>query len=68
MKKYTYSEGGNPLTIFVNLHQSSGERRYKYRLIRALGHSASEAKRWRDWRYASLERRHGITLVRFEDD
>ena len=63
-----YSAGGNRLSTFVNMNQSSAERKYKYRILRALGRSAMEAKRYRDWRYTSLARIMKIQMVRYGDD
>ena len=66
--RFPYSKGGNPLTSFVNMGQSSAERKYKYRLLRALGRSSMEASRYRDWRYTSLARIMKIQMVRYGDD
>jgi len=66
--KYPYSKGGNPLTSFVNMGQSKAERKYKYRILRALGRSSIEAQRYRDWRYTSLARIVKIHMVRYGDD
>jgi len=62
-----YSASGNPLTSFVNMNQSAEERRYKYRMIRALGHSVAEARRYRDWRYTSLARIKKIQLEKMAE-
>jgi hypothetical protein len=47
------SEGGNPLTKFVNLCQSPEERRDKYAFVRSFGLSRNVAYRLRDchWTY-----------------
>jgi len=68
MSKYPYSNGGNRLTSFVNMGQSAAERKYKYRVIRALGHSSAEAQRYRDWRYTALARIARIQIARYQYD
>ena len=45
---------------FVNLWQSSEERRAKYWLARSLGANSSLAHRMRDWRLSKIERRFGL--------
>lgn len=61
----TYSEGGNPLSSFVNMHQTKEERCYKYRVCRALGYSVAEAQRFRDIRYSALKRILGIQMEEY---
>ncbi len=54
MKKFGVSSTGNPLTVFVNLHQTKEERRNKYWAVRNEGYSPAIATRLRDWRWKSI--------------
>lgn len=56
------SATGNYLSSFINLNQSKEERRRKYALLIALGHSVADAQRYRDWRPTSLVRIKGIQI------
>lgn len=45
---------------FVNFEQTSEERAEKYWLCRSLGVSASNCRRYRDWRMSKIERHFGL--------
>lgn len=45
---------------FINLWQSSEERRAKYWLVRTCGGSDSLAQRMRDWRLSKIERHFNL--------
>jgi hypothetical protein len=48
------SEGGNPLTKYVNLCQTPEERRDKYAHARFFGLSRNQAERMRDWHWSKI--------------
>jgi hypothetical protein len=48
------SEGGNPLTKFVNLLQTPEERRDKYAFCRSFGLLVRHAMRLRDWHWTKI--------------
>jgi len=56
------SPGGNPLTSFVNMWQSPGDRRLKYRILRCAGLSTAKARRGRDFRLGTIERFYAAEL------
>ncbi len=60
-----YSNGGNPLTMLVNLGQTCEERRYKYVEARKQGFSSSDCRKFRDMRYSALRRIFGLEIVPF---
>lgn len=49
-----YSPSGNPLTAFVNLHQTPQERRDKYIFCRLANINPSWSRAMRDWRWSSI--------------
>jgi len=49
-----YSPTGNPLTAFVNLHQTPQERRDKYVFCRTAGVDAGWSRAMRDWRWTKI--------------
>ena len=48
------SEGGNPLTKFVNLYQTPQERRDKYAFCRFFGLKYSLCYTMRDWHWPKI--------------
>jgi hypothetical protein len=48
------SEGGNPLTKFVNLLQTPEERQDKYAFCRSFGLSVHRARVLRDWHWTKI--------------
>lgn len=57
MRKYKYSADGNPLTQYVNMHQTKEERREKYHYLLSLGFSAALARQGRDFRWSTIQRK-----------
>jgi len=57
MARYGFSPSGNPLTKYVNLHQTKEERREKYNYCRAMGFNTSWSRGMRDWRWKQIQRR-----------
>jgi len=53
--KYGKSPTGNPLTIYVNMHQTAEERRDKYHYHKSLGYSWQIANQRRDWRWTTIQ-------------
>ena len=53
-ESYILSEGGNPLTKFVNLCQTPEERRDKYAFVRSFGLSRDHADKLRDWHWTKI--------------
>ena len=54
--KYPKSDGGNPLTRFPNMVQTSAERREKYNYLLGLGYPWMIAQQRRDWRWSTIQR------------
>jgi len=51
------SEGGNPLTMYVNMHQSKQERRDKYAFCRFMGVYSAWARVMRDYHWTQINAR-----------
>jgi hypothetical protein len=56
MRTYGKSESGNPLTKYVNMHQTKEERREKYHYLKGLGFSVAYATQGRDFRWSTIQR------------
>jgi hypothetical protein len=53
-ESHVRSEGGNPLTKYVNLCQDPQERRDKYQFCRIYGLPIHLARRARDWHWPKI--------------
>lgn len=56
MTKYGKSPSGNPLTRYVNMHQTPEERKEKYHYLKLFGFCVPYCNQGRDFRWSTIQR------------